>query len=559
MGTASLITLQTRKKSTMDLQQALSILGRVGAGETLSLTELTQARDVIARQLHSLRGAANPDLDALTTLRESYFAADAAVQAATEQEQAVASEVDQALADIPNPDEGDTGDGDSEDEEDSEDAGDGEDSEEGVTASGGKRKKGKMLSVQEAVARLGLTGTPGLQVNEPERDLATTESRVFIGGEIVQDANLRTLAEAFQDSSSRSLKTGKERVARVETTFSEDRTLTGKINADTRLLDSFVSPEAVVAAGGCCSLPQPIYSNPVQGSTARPIRDALPTLGASRGKFTFFPAICLPADGFGVWTCEDDELVNEADSATWKQCAEVDCDVTDEVGVDAVYSCVTVGNYQTRFAPEQWQGYLAALAIQNARRGEVLLFEKMRAEVMSTYTVAALGSIFANVVNGVGTAAAAMRQDQRLGDVQMDFFVSESLLTAVRLDLINRRVFSSAVDDPNVAASLLNTALSNEGVNAVYSQDLDPIAFGSGGTDPQFPLTFGSVLAPNGFFTFLDGGTLDLGTEIRDHNLNRQNKVAAFAESYEGLLARGCNALALDIPVEICDNVACPA
>jgi hypothetical protein len=141
----------------------------------------------------------------------------------------------------------------------------------------------------------------------------------------------------------------------------------------------------------------------------------------------------------------------------------------------------------------------------------------------------------------------------------MDFFVSESLLTAVRLDLINRRVFSSAVDDPNVAASLLNTALSNEGVNPVYSQDLDPVQFGSGGTDPQFPLTFGSVLAPNGFFTFLDGGTLDLGTEIRDHNLNRQNKVAAFAESYEGLLARGCNALALDIPVEICDNVACPA
>jgi hypothetical protein len=264
-------------------------------------------------------------------------------------------------------------------------------------------------------------------------------------------------------------------------------------------------------------------------------------------------------DGFGVWTCENDEAVNEADPDTWKQCAEVDCDESDEVGVDAVYSCVTIGNYQTRFAPEQWQGYLAALAIQNARRGEVLLFEKMRAAVMATYTVPALGSIFANVVNGVGTAAAAMRQDQRLGDVQMDFFVSESLVSAVRLDLINRRVFSSAVDDPNVAVSLLNTALSNEGVNAVYSQDLDPVAFGSGGTDPQYPLTFGSVLAPNGFFTFLDGGTLDLGTEIRDHNLNRQNKVAAFAESYEGLLARGCNALALDIPVEICDNVACPA
>jgi hypothetical protein len=535
----------------MDLQQALSILGRVGAGETLSLSELTQARDVIARQLHSLRGSQTPDLDALTTLRESYFAADAAVKAVAEQEQAAAQDVDAALSDIPDPDAEDPDDPEADPEDDPEDDKDPEDDSKSV-------KKGKMLSVQEAVARLGLDGS-SIQVNEPAKDLATTKTRVIVNGDTLQDATLFMLAEAFRDSSGRSLKTGKERIARFETSFDEDRTLTGKINADTRMVDAFVSPEAVVASGGCCSLPQPIYTNPVQGSTARPIRDALPTLGATHGKFTFFNAICLPVDGFGVWTCEDDELVDEADADTWKQCAEVDCGDTDEVGVDAVYSCVTVGNYQTRFAPEQWQGYLAALAIQNARRGEVLLFEKMRDAVMSTYTVEALGSTFANVVNGVGTAAAALRSDQRLGDIQLDFFVGESLLTAVRLDLINRRVFSSAVDDPNVAVTLLNTALSNEGVKAVYSQDLDPVSFGSGGTDPQFPLTLGSVLAPNGFFTFLDGGTLDLGTEIRDHNLNRQNKVAAFAESYEGILARGCNSLGLDIPVEICDNVACPS
>jgi len=551
----------------MDLQQALSILGRVGAGETLSLSELTQARDTIARQLHALRGSATPDLDALTTLRDSYFAADAAVKAVSEQQEAAIADVDAALSDIPDPDgeeatkpdpEDDT-EGDADETDGNDDPEDDAEKKDGEKSLSSKPKRGKMLSVQEAVARLGLTGTPGLSVNEPAKDLALTETRVILNGERVQDPSMFMLAEAFRDSSGRSLKTGKERVARFETSFAEDRTLTGKINADTRMVDAFVSPEAVVASGGCCSLPQPIYTNPVQGSTARPIRDALPTLGATRGKFTFFNAICLPVDGFGVWTCEDDELVDEADPDTWKQCAEVDCDDTDEVGVDAVYSCVTVGNYTARFAPEQWQGYLAALAIQNARRGEVLLFEKMRDQVLSTYTVEALGSVFANAINGVATAAAALRSDQRLGDVQLDWFVGESLLTAVRLDLINRRVFSSAVDDPNVATSLINTALANEGIKAVYSQDLDPVSFGSGGSDPQFPLTLGSVLAPNGFFTFLDGGTLDLGTEIRDHNLNRQNKVAAFAESYEGILARGCNALGLDIPVEICDNVACPS
>lgn len=532
----------------MDLQKALDILGRVGAGETFSLSELTDARDTIARHLHSLRGSGSPDLDALTTLRESYFAIDAAVKAVSEEQEQVAGEVEAALSDIPNPDEGEE---DDEEEEDPE----GEDDSEKAT----RTPKGKMLSVQEAVARLGLN--PTVQVNEPARDLSTTETRVIMNGTpSSKEATLYDVAEAFRDASSRSLKTGKERVVRIETSFDEARTLSGKIGSDTRLVDSFVSPEAVTAAGGCCSLPQPIYSNPVQGSTDRPIRSSLPTLGATRGKFTFFPAICLPVDGVGMWSCEDDELVDEDDPDTWKSCAEVDCDETDEVGVDAIYSCVTVGNYQSRFAPEQWQGYLAALAVMNARQAEVALFTKMRANVMSTHTVDALGSVFANVVNGVALAAASMRQDQRLGDLQLNLWVPDWLRTAVRLDLINRRVFSSATDDPGVTDAMLAQAFANEGVKAIYSLDLDTIESGAVTDGPltALPATAGAVLAPDGYFTFLDGGTLDLGTEIRDHNLNRQNKVAAFAESYEGLLARGCDARGLDIPIEICDSVPCP-
>lgn len=542
----------------MDLQQALSILSRVGAGEALSLSELTQARDTIARQLHALRGSGTPDLDALTTLRESYFAADAAVQAVSEQEQSAEEEVDAALSDIPDPDHAE-GDPDEEDpdEEDPEDE-DKPDDEKSLSA---RPKKGRMLSVQEAVSRLGLGGTATATTSVQEPDLSTTQSRIILNGNPVEDASMFNLAEAFRDSSSRSLKSGKERIARIETSFAEGRTLSGKTGDDTRLVDSFVSPDAVTAAGGCCSLPEPIYSNPVQGSTARPIRDSLNTMGASRGKYTFFPAICLPVDGVGLWSCDDDENVSEADPDTWKTCAEVDCDLHDEVGVDAIYSCVTVGNYTTRFAPEQWQGYLSALAIMQARQSEVALFTKMRAEVTTTHTLDALGSIFANVTSGVALAAAAMRQDQRLGDIRLNLWLPEWVRTAVRMDLTTRRVHGVA-EDPNVADSMLATAFSNEGIDVTYSQDLDPIEGASGQSDgalTDLPVTAGAVLAPDGYFTFLDGGTMDLGTEIRDHNLNRQNKVAAFAESYEGLLARGCNAKALDIPVEICDNASCPA
>lgn len=535
----------------MDLQQALNILSRVGAGETLSLSELSQARDIIARQLHSLRGSATPDLDALTTLRESYFAADAAVKELETALQTASEEVDAALSDIPNPDL------EAEDAEASEDEDEEDPEDENEKSLSTKTKKGKMLSVQEAVARLGLDA-PRIEVNEAAPDLAATETQVFLNGTQVKDATFYNLAEAFRDSSSRSLKTGKERIARIETTFASERTLSGNIGADTRLIDSFVSPEAVTAAGGCCSLPTPIYSNPVSGSTARPIRDSLTTMGATRGKFTFYPAICGPVDGVGFWSCDDDAAVSESDPDTWKSCAEVDCDEAEEVGVEAIYSCVTINNYQTRFAPEQWQGYLSQLAIQHSRLAEVKLFTLMRAATTDSYTVDALGSVFANVVNGVSAAAVEMRQDQRLGDIQLNYWVSETLRTAVRLDLLNRRVHGVA-EDPNVADAMLATAFANEGISVTYSQDLDRVTKGSGSQNPQFPLTLGSVLAPDGYFTHLDGGTLDLGTEIRDHNLNRQNRVAAFSESYEGLLARGCAAVALDIPVEICDNVECPA
>lgn len=544
----------------MDLQQALSILSRVGAGETLSLSELTQARDVIARHLHSLRGNAVPDLDALTTMRESYFAADAAVKAVEEAEKSAAEEVDAALADIPNPDEEEDPDAEEnpEDEEDPEAEDEKSEDEKSLST---RTRKGKMLSVQEAVKRLGLTSnTASTSVKEPAKDLSSTQTRVILNGTQVKDATLRTLSEAFRDSASRSLKSGKERIARIETSFAEERTLSGKIGPDTQLIDSFVSPEAITAAGGCCSLPEPIYSNPVSGSTARPIRDSLTTMGASRGKFSFFPAICLPVDGVGLWSCEDDENVDESDPDSWKSCAEVGCDESEEVGVDAIYSCVTIGNYQARFAPEQWQGYLAALAVMQARQAEVSLFTKMRDAVTSTHTLDALGSVFANLTNGVALAAAAMRQEQRLGDIQLNLWLPDWIRTAVRADLITRRVYGVA-DDPNVADTLLATAFSNEGIRVTYSQDLDPIQGSSGISDGSLaalPATAGAVLAPEGYFTFLDGGTLDLGTEIRDHNLNRQNKLAAFAESYEGLLARGCDARALDIPVEICDNAACP-
>lgn len=532
----------------MDIALALEIVGRYGTDNPPTLTELTEARDVIARELRSLRGASNVDVEAALALRQTYDAAAAAVAEAQAAEEASTAEVDSILEGIEDPDQA-------------------------PANPETNQEPTNVLSAREAIARLNLLGgaagqepaptaTPGLQVTDRETDgLEQTSYEVIIGDKVVEDATFRDLAEAFADG--RTLRAGKERIARITTEFSGDRTISNVEDkaANTALVDMFVSPEAVSAAGGCCSLPTPIYENPVNISTARPIRDGLVTLGVQgRGAVSFYDAICFPDSGADIWTCEQDAAVDPDDPDTWKDCAEVECGEPDAARVEGVYACLTVGRFQSKFAPEEWEGRLRAVAGLQARRAEVNLFTKMRASVNSTHTGSATGSVISNVIQTLALAVATMRQDERLANVQFDWTAPSWLNEAILSDSIARRLRGSG--NVETGEALLREALGDLNVRPIWSPDIDPIENGtadqpySGDLNP-FPDLASTVLYPNGFFTFLDGGQFDMGTEITDLDLLRQNKLAAFAESFEGLLARGCNAKALDIPVEICDTVPC--
>jgi hypothetical protein len=180
----------------------------------------------------------------------------------------------------------------------------------------------------------------------------------------------------------------------------------------------------------------------------------------------------------------------------------------------------------------------------------------MRLGVTTTHTGTATGSTFVNVVQALSLASAAIRQDQRYTDVRLGWVVADWIRNAIYSDLVARKV--RGADSLDVSDAMLTQALGNLGIDAIFSPDVDDIeAEQYDGELSPFPATASTVLFPEGYFSFLDGGTLDLGTDIRDHDLNRQNKVAAFAESFEGLLTRGCNAKGLDIPVETCETVPC--
>jgi hypothetical protein len=519
------------------METALEILARIGGDNPPTLAELTSARDTIARELHAVKKSGNADLAALTSVREAWTVANAAVEEATKAEEEAAKELESALDGIPDPDAT-------------------------IVVEDPEPDAPRVMNVQEAVEKLGLVAQPRVEVNEPEPvdSLASVAHEVRIGNDIRDDATWRDLAEAFAAAGG-SLKRGKENVARITSEFDPGRTLSRNIEADTRLVDSFMSVDAVKSAGGCCSLPTPIYENPVFGSLSRPIRDSLNTLGVQgRGAVTFFPAICLPDSGADIWTCADDEAVDPEDPETWKDCLAVECDAPETAEVDGIYTCLTVGNFQQRFATEQWEGIIRAVSVRQARIAEVNLFTKMREAVSTTHTAVAYGSTYVNLINAVGLAASAIRQDQRLDDsVMLHLWVPSWLRSAIYADL-RVNALNTGRDSVEATEQVIAQALANEGVNVTYSPDVDDIETQQyDGPLTEYPSEASAVLAPEGFFTFLDGGQFDLGTDIRDHEQNRQNALAAFAESFEGLLARGCNAKALDIPVEACDNVACPA
>lgn len=527
----------------MNITLAMEILARVAGDNPPTASELSSARDTIARELHAKKGSG--DLASLNKLLEAHKLAAQATTAAEEAEASAASEVDDLLKDVPNPDA-------TTDDAAEDDAADDKDL---VSAS-----TGTVLSLAEAVERLGITSRPITPDTPADPGFAGTEITVTLGNERNDDATWYDIGAAFKRASG-SLKTGKERIARISTTFAEERTLPGNIAANTRLVDSLLSTDAVAASGGCCSLAEPIRENPVYSSQYRPIRDGIPTLGAeTAGAVETFPPVCLPNSGANLWTCEQDAAVDPEDDSTWKECLEIECEDSIRTNVEAIYACLSIGNYQARFAPEQWAAWLQAVAALQARRAEVALFNKMvTADGVTNHDVEATGSIYLTVLNGAAQAAATIRQDQRYRDIMMTYVLPEWVQTAMRMDLRSRRLASDDIERTNAQIA---AAFANEGINPLWTPDVNPIEEESPGQvdGPLTPLpaVADGMLFPEGTFSFLDGGTLDLGTEIRDHALNRQNKLAAFTESWEGLLARVCNAKHLINPVEICNLAPCP-
>jgi hypothetical protein len=541
----------------VNLDEILAIIERIGSDNPPSASELETAQTDMAREIRNEARGDSVDLAILTSLREGLIKINTAHSSALASQAAQAADIAAILADVPDPDASDAPD---DPEDESEDAPEEpEEAPEVITPDevlepervpvAAAATPARTLPLRDAVSRVRQRPV----VPAPLEMNGTSGAQIFVSGaQVDRVPTIRETAQAFERAV-RSPSTGKATLVRVDNVFADDQVLPGNTNGNTALLDRWIAPEAiaVAASGGCCSLPTPIREQNVLSSSARPVRDSLPTVGVTEsGAVTYFPAICLPDAGAALWTCAEDESVDPDDDTTWKDCAVIDCPTAETTIVDAVYRCLTIGEFQRRFATEQWTGILQATMALQARIAEARLLARMLATVGDTLAGPATGSVFTNWAQGLQVIADSIRQDQRYIGVNIHQWIPSWLPGAIASDFYARRVLN--IPDPTEVRMLMAGVARNAGVTITETPDLNDMTHAT----PAYPATATTVIAPEGYYSFLDGGQFDLGIEIRDLDLARQNAVAAFAESFEGLLARGCNAWRNDITITVCTDAA---
>jgi hypothetical protein len=401
--------------------------------------------------------------------------------------------------------------------------------------------------------------TPRIEVNEGP-DLTRVSTSYTVLGRDREEVTAAEVGQAFADTSRR-FGGSKTTVLSIKTNLAPERTLSGDASANERkMLDLFGANPVVpvTAAGGCCSIPEPIYDQPMLGSLARPIRDAFDVLNASRGAVQAYPPVCMPDEGADVWTCAQDEAVTD-DPETWKSCVALECDEEEPTLVEPIFKCLTVGTFQERFAPEQWEAFVFQTDKLAARLAEARLFNWLAQSATAVYgdTGIATGSTYANFIKTGVRLAGAMRQDQRLADARMVWVGPDMIYGAILEDSVTRR--TNDADEIEILKAHIDQVLAGFGVTYVGSQDVADYdnAFSYDGDFPEYPADIPTVMLPAGSAKVLDGGEKNLGVDVVDFDLARQNRVGAFSEFWEGLLVRNCNVVFANVAIEDCDTIAC--
>jgi len=333
-------------------------------------------------------------------------------------------------------------------------------------------------------------------------------------------------------------------VASVTTSFPEERTLSTDAESNWNKIQNVVSPEAITAAGGHVAPFEARYDIFGIGTTARPVRDALPRFQADRGGIRFItpPVLSDYDNAVGVWT----NVVDTAPGTDVKASLTVSAAAEQTVATDAVTLQLQFGNLMTRAYPELIARHNELGLIQHAREAEQNLLTKI-GDASTAVTTTSLIGFGRDFLVQLGRAAAAYRSRHRLeADAPLRAIIPSWVKDAMAADLTLAMPGDSTLN----AYAEIDGYVASRGVSLSYS--LDQNVFGSQGATAlvEFADSFTWYLFAEGSFLFLDGGTLDLGI-IRDSTLVGTNDYKMFVETFEGIAFIGVEALKITSTISI--------
>jgi hypothetical protein len=371
------------------------------------------------------------------------------------------------------------------------------------------------------------------------------------GTKIDDNADFGALGQLFATHSRSVMSSGPVPLARLEREFEEGRKLGHNLEQNNRRISDVLGyggARPQTAAGGLCGPGDVDHTHPICADTGRPVRDSLPQFNAARGRVTFAPAAGLgDLDGaVSIWTADTDS----APGTATKPCPPVLCPEEDFAEVDAIVRCLTVGNFQAKFSPEFWASRLQLLLATFDRAAEQKAISEIDAASTALPTYADGDNTLANFLQAVNNIISSDRSAQRNLSGSYTVLADSWLRDQIRNQVIQNLGVANNVETLQIADSMINGWLADVNATAVWTPDgtIDD------GTGLHRVLTPGTVptdatiyVHPEDAFFFLDGGTLDLGTEIRDSGLNATNDRQAFAESFEKVAFRGCSAYKQEI------------
>lgn len=313
--------------------------------------------------------------------------------------------------------------------------------------------------------------------------------------------------------------------------------------------------EALVASGGLCAPLEPLYDLEMVGHEGRPLRDALPKFGARRGGIRYIEPprltdISVRSSGTGEtnaireWTVETDE---EPGTAV-KGCQRIACGDEVTVIVSARTKCLEIGNFSRMTFPEQFEAWWGLAGVRTARFNEDLTWDAMAA-ASTAVTAAELLGASRDVLAVIERAATAFRIRHRMRDESpLVAYLPNWVRNVMRVDLTRQQPGDGTI---SVTDAQIDGWLRDRNVNPVWSPDAggqwQAFEAQGVGTLTGWPDTAEIILTTPGAFTFLDGGELNFGMEIRSPELNRTNDVQAFTEVFEAVAFRGVESLAITL------------